>query len=53
MLAARWLGADPGLGAVLALSAAAVCELGQEHHDPVIVSWNLSATNLPNPDAPT
>jgi len=54
VLTARWLGAAPGLGAVLALSAGGVCELGQEHDDPVILSWNfsvsggLSTANLPN-----
>jgi probable phosphoglycerate mutase len=44
VLAARWLGQPAHAGRYYSLSAAAVCVLGTEHHNPVLVHWNL-----PNP----
>jgi broad specificity phosphatase PhoE len=42
MLAARWLGCDPGVGRFFALDAASVSVLGAEHvvSQPVILCWN-------------
>lgn len=46
VLTARWLERDPGEGALLALSAGGLCELGYEHDTPVINYWNLAASSL-------
>lgn len=43
VLAARWLGLAPQLGALLALDTATVSELGFEHGRPVVLSWNVAA----------
>jgi probable phosphoglycerate mutase len=43
VLGARWVGLPPSGGALLALSAAGVCELGFEHGQPVLAQWNLQA----------
>lgn len=40
VLAARWVGADPTLGAALDLSTAAVSVLGWERRTPVVERWN-------------
>jgi probable phosphoglycerate mutase len=40
VLAARWIGADPTLGAHLALSTATIGRLGTEHDVPVVLEWN-------------
>jgi probable phosphoglycerate mutase len=40
VLAARWVGLDPGCGAHLALDTATVSVLGFEHAEPVIRHWN-------------
>ena len=40
VLAARWVGAAPHLGASLGLSTAAVSVLGWERNTPVIIRWN-------------
>ena len=40
VLAARWVGADPVLGAALDLSTAAVSVLGWERATPVVERWN-------------
>lgn len=40
VLAARWVGSDPPLGACLALSTAAVSVLGWERDTPVVMRWN-------------
>jgi len=40
VLAARWVGADPGFGAHLALGTATMGRLGAEHDQPVIQEWN-------------
>ena len=40
VLGARWVGADPGFGAHLALSTATIGRLSAEHDVPVIQEWN-------------
>ncbi len=40
VLAARWLGLEPAMGAVLALDPATVSVLGREHERAVIREWN-------------
>jgi probable phosphoglycerate mutase len=40
VLAARWVGEEPGFGARLALSTATVSRLGTEHALPVVQEWN-------------
>ncbi len=40
VLAARWLGLEPAMGAVLALDPATVSVLGDEHDRAVIREWN-------------
>lgn len=40
VLASRWVGAMPGLGAHLGLSTAAVSVLGWERETPVLTRWN-------------
>jgi probable phosphoglycerate mutase len=47
VLAARWLGQPPQLGALLALSAGSVSCLGHEHDRPVLNSWNLRIRSRP------
>lgn len=42
VLAARWLGAQPSLGAQLMLEPATVSVLGEQHDSPVLVSWNVA-----------
>jgi broad specificity phosphatase PhoE len=45
VLAARWLGLDPGGGRLFILGTAAVCELGYDHDldEPCIRLWNDTA----------
>jgi broad specificity phosphatase PhoE len=40
VLAARWIGLDPGVGRSLVLDPAAVSELGWDREHPVVLSWN-------------
>ncbi len=40
ILGARWLGLEPRSGGMLALSTAAVCELGFERERHVVWLWN-------------
>lgn len=40
VLAARWVGEEPGFGARLALSTATISRLGSEHALPVVLEWN-------------
>ncbi|MFV2196699.1 histidine phosphatase family protein [Nocardiopsis sp. LOL_012] len=40
VLAARWLGLEPGDGALLRLDTGGVGTLGHEHGRPVVTSWN-------------
>jgi broad specificity phosphatase PhoE len=40
VLAARWIGLDPGVGRSLVLDPAAVGELGWDREHPVVLSWN-------------
>jgi probable phosphoglycerate mutase len=43
VLGARWVGLPAAGGALFALAAAGVCELGFEHGTPVLARWNLRA----------
>jgi probable phosphoglycerate mutase len=40
VLAARWVGLEPSVGAVLALDPATISMLGHEHEWPVVREWN-------------
>jgi len=42
VLGARWVGADPGFGAHLALNTATIGRLSTEHDVPVLQEWNRS-----------
>lgn len=42
VLGARWVGAEPGFGAHLALSTATIGRLSTEHDVPVLQEWNRS-----------
>ncbi|MFJ9557863.1 histidine phosphatase family protein [Nocardiopsis sp. NPDC101807] len=42
VLTARWLGLEPGAGALFALGTGSVSTLGREHGRPVVTSWNLA-----------
>ncbi len=44
VLAARWVGLGPQGGALLALDAGAVSQLGWEHENAVVSLWNLTST---------
>jgi broad specificity phosphatase PhoE len=46
VLAARWLGADPHLGAHLLLDPATISTLGEAHGVPAIASWNVAPPPL-------
>ena len=41
VLAACWLGLEPGAGQQLVLSAGSVSTLGYEHGSPAVLSWNV------------
>lgn len=43
VLAARWVGLPPAGGRIVALGPGALCALGWEREDPVVVHWNLEA----------
>ena len=43
VLAARWVGEEPGFGARLALATATISRLGSEHDLPVVQEWNRTA----------
>ena len=40
VLAACWLGLDPGVGQQLVLGAGSISVLGHEHGSPAVLSWN-------------
>jgi broad specificity phosphatase PhoE len=40
-LTARWLGLPPSDGRLFRLDTGTVCTLGTEHHEPVILTWNV------------
>jgi broad specificity phosphatase PhoE len=44
VLTARWLGLEPGAGALFRLDTAALGVLGFEHDRPVLRAWNVAAT---------
>jgi broad specificity phosphatase PhoE len=40
-LTARWLGLPPSDGRLFLLETGTACTLGTEHHEPVILTWNV------------
>jgi probable phosphoglycerate mutase len=44
VLTARWLGLAPADGRLFRLDTGTVSTLGNEHDDPVILSWNVPPT---------
>jgi len=44
ILAARWVGQDPGFGRHLMLSPATISVLASEHDVPAFEAWNAPAT---------
>ncbi|MBO0833578.1 MAG: histidine phosphatase family protein, partial [Actinobacteria bacterium] len=46
VLTARWLGLTPDAGRLFRLDTGTLSQLGTEHDDPVISSWNIPAAVL-------
>jgi probable phosphoglycerate mutase len=45
VLAARWLGLEPGEGRLLKLDTGTYSRLGFEHSEPVLLTWNAPVVN--------